>query len=228
MVLDAGFKAAEETGRDGIGVDLFFGGGEPDFAGQAKKGRLVPLRVFETHPELFGEDGADSRNLHRRALLSAGSRVGGHLHVAVRDLLQSGRAQAARESPRPLHGATSAIRDTRAPSPWRIRPRAARSPGPSSCWSRARCSGHSRTNRTTARRALGSRLGGGLATDPADGGERALLHRQRVEDPARRRPGQRGRRHVHRFLRPLLRRRTQRKPAAAARRLDRPASAAPP
>ncbi len=57
MVLDAGFKAAQDTGRPGIGVDMFFGGGEPDFASQAKKGRFVPLRVFETHPELFGEDG---------------------------------------------------------------------------------------------------------------------------------------------------------------------------
>ena len=57
MVLDAGFKAAGETGREGIGVDLFFGGGEPDFTGQAKKGRLVPLRVFDTHPELFTDEG---------------------------------------------------------------------------------------------------------------------------------------------------------------------------
>jgi iron(III) transport system substrate-binding protein len=59
MVLDAGFKAADESTpkRDGIGVDLFFGGGEPDFAGQAKKGRLLPLRVFETRPELFKPDG---------------------------------------------------------------------------------------------------------------------------------------------------------------------------
>ena len=57
MVLDAGFKAAEETKRDGIGVDVFFGGGEPDFAGQAKKGRFVPLRVFESQPELFAKDG---------------------------------------------------------------------------------------------------------------------------------------------------------------------------
>ncbi len=57
MVIDAGFKAAEETGREGIGVDLFFGGGEPDFAGQAKQGRFVPLDVFETNPELFGEGG---------------------------------------------------------------------------------------------------------------------------------------------------------------------------
>ena len=57
MVLDAGFKAAEETKRDGIGIDLFFGGGAPDFSGQAKKGRLAPLRVFESHPEWFGENG---------------------------------------------------------------------------------------------------------------------------------------------------------------------------
>jgi iron(III) transport system substrate-binding protein len=58
MVLDAGFKAAEDGGRQGIGVDMFFGGGEPDFASQAKKGRLIPLRVFEKHPELFVKDGA--------------------------------------------------------------------------------------------------------------------------------------------------------------------------
>ena len=57
MVIDAGFKAAEETGREGIGVDLFFGGGEPDFTAQAKQGRLVPLDVFRTHSELFGDDG---------------------------------------------------------------------------------------------------------------------------------------------------------------------------
>lgn len=57
MVLDAGFKAAEETGRDGIGIDLFFGGGEPDFASQARVGRLAPLDVFESHPEWFTADG---------------------------------------------------------------------------------------------------------------------------------------------------------------------------
>ena len=57
MVLDAGYKAADETKRDGIGVDIFFGGGEPDFASLAKKGRLVPLRVFESHPEYFAAGG---------------------------------------------------------------------------------------------------------------------------------------------------------------------------
>lgn len=57
MVLDAGFKAADEIKKPGIGVDIFFGGGEPDFASQAKKGRLIPLRVFKTHPEWFAEGG---------------------------------------------------------------------------------------------------------------------------------------------------------------------------
>ena len=57
MVLDAGFKAAAETGRPGIGVDLFFGGGEPDFASQAKKSRLEPLRVFKSQPALFATGG---------------------------------------------------------------------------------------------------------------------------------------------------------------------------
>ena len=54
MVLDAGFKAAGETGRAGIGVDVLFGGGEPDFSSQAKRGRLVALEVFKSHPDWFG------------------------------------------------------------------------------------------------------------------------------------------------------------------------------
>lgn len=58
MVIDAGYKAAAETGREGIGVDLFFGGGEPDFSGQAKAGRLVPLDVFTEEPGLFGNGAA--------------------------------------------------------------------------------------------------------------------------------------------------------------------------
>ncbi len=57
MVIDAGYKAAAETGRGGIGVDIFFGGGEYDFSSQAKLGRLVPLEIFEEQPELFGEGG---------------------------------------------------------------------------------------------------------------------------------------------------------------------------
>ncbi len=57
MVIDAGYKAAAETGRDGIGVDLLFGGGEPDFSAQAKQGRLMPLRVFKTRPGWFADGG---------------------------------------------------------------------------------------------------------------------------------------------------------------------------
>jgi len=58
MVLDAGFKAAAETGRPGIGVDVLFGGGEPDFSGQAKRGRLAVLEVFSRHPDWFGPGAA--------------------------------------------------------------------------------------------------------------------------------------------------------------------------
>ncbi|MES2475425.1 MAG: extracellular solute-binding protein [Verrucomicrobiota bacterium] len=57
MVLDAGFKAAQKTRRQGIGVDLFFGGGEPDFSGQARLDRFQRLNVFDNHPEWFAENG---------------------------------------------------------------------------------------------------------------------------------------------------------------------------
>ena len=88
MVLDAGFKAAEETGREGIGVDVFFGGGEPDFAGQAKKGRLVPLRVFEIASRTVSrKDGPIPETFTGERYYPARSRLGGHLHVAVRNLL---------------------------------------------------------------------------------------------------------------------------------------------
>lgn len=56
LVLDASFKAAKETGREGVGIDVFFGGGEPDFASQAKQGRLARAEVFDRHPEWFGEN----------------------------------------------------------------------------------------------------------------------------------------------------------------------------
>lgn len=56
MVLDAGYKAADESGRGGVGMDVYFGGGEPDFSRQAREGRLVPLEVFKRHPEWFGPD----------------------------------------------------------------------------------------------------------------------------------------------------------------------------
>ncbi|WP_035605536.1 ABC transporter substrate-binding protein [Haloferula sp. BvORR071] len=47
---------AEAVKKSGVGMDLFFGGGEPDFAGQMSKDRFVELEVFKTHPEWFKED----------------------------------------------------------------------------------------------------------------------------------------------------------------------------
>lgn len=58
MVLDAGYKAAEEEGRAGVGMDILFGGGVPDFASQQRQGRLVPLEVLKRHPVWFGPDAA--------------------------------------------------------------------------------------------------------------------------------------------------------------------------
>jgi iron(III) transport system substrate-binding protein len=40
----------------GIGVDLFFGGGEFDFNRQARAGRIVPSRILQTHPQWFQPD----------------------------------------------------------------------------------------------------------------------------------------------------------------------------
>jgi ABC-type Fe3+ transport system substrate-binding protein len=55
-VLDSSFKAADDLGSAGVGIDLFFGGGEPDFKLQSEKGRFVALDVFSARPEWFHED----------------------------------------------------------------------------------------------------------------------------------------------------------------------------
>lgn len=55
-VLDGAFSAAEELGRPGVGIDLFFGGGDFEFSLQSSKGRFERLEVFDTHPEWFRED----------------------------------------------------------------------------------------------------------------------------------------------------------------------------
>ncbi|SHI89911.1 ABC-type Fe3+ transport system, substrate-binding protein [Rubritalea squalenifaciens DSM 18772] len=60
MVLDSSFKSAEERlGPDaGIGVDVFFGGGDYIFGKMAERGRFVKLKVFEDHKSWFeGEKG---------------------------------------------------------------------------------------------------------------------------------------------------------------------------
>ena len=55
-VLDSSFKAADDLGSPGVGIDIFFGGGEPDFKLQAEKGRFVELEVFTRHPEWFSDE----------------------------------------------------------------------------------------------------------------------------------------------------------------------------
>lgn len=54
--------AAKEARADflasnvGCGIDLFFGGGSYDFDLQTEAGRIVPTRVFQTHPAWFRDD----------------------------------------------------------------------------------------------------------------------------------------------------------------------------
>lgn len=40
----------------GCGIDLFFGGGTPDFVKQSQAGRLVDSGLMQTHPEWFRDD----------------------------------------------------------------------------------------------------------------------------------------------------------------------------
>jgi len=60
--LDSEFIAAERVarpspvGRAGIGIDLFFGGGQYDHAQQAKKGHLAACGLRQRHPEWLNDD----------------------------------------------------------------------------------------------------------------------------------------------------------------------------
>jgi len=54
-VLDGRFAAADKTGDEGIGIDIFFGGGDYEFGLQAKAGRLAKLKVFDDHPDWFSD-----------------------------------------------------------------------------------------------------------------------------------------------------------------------------
>ncbi len=49
--LDSEYAAAERAGLGGIGVDLFFGGGQYDHARQARKGHTDPCGLRQRHPE---------------------------------------------------------------------------------------------------------------------------------------------------------------------------------
>ncbi|MGB6223140.1 ABC transporter substrate-binding protein [Haloferula sp.] len=55
-VIDGSFAAAEELGKEGTELDLFFGGGTRDFIKQASRGHLAKIEVFDRHPEWFGDD----------------------------------------------------------------------------------------------------------------------------------------------------------------------------
>jgi len=55
MILDGRFATAEKLGDEGIGIDVFFGGGDYEFGVQAKAERFEKLNVFENHPEWFEE-----------------------------------------------------------------------------------------------------------------------------------------------------------------------------
>ncbi|MDA7882185.1 extracellular solute-binding protein [Akkermansiaceae bacterium] len=54
-VLDSAFTSAEANGKEGIGLDIFMGGGVFDFSQQASEGRFVKLDIFEKQAELFQE-----------------------------------------------------------------------------------------------------------------------------------------------------------------------------
>ncbi|MDD5679406.1 MAG: extracellular solute-binding protein [Kiritimatiellae bacterium] len=49
--LDSEFTAAKRVGHNGIGIDLFFGGGQYDHAQQARKGHTAPCGLRQRHPE---------------------------------------------------------------------------------------------------------------------------------------------------------------------------------
>ncbi|MCA9916250.1 MAG: ABC transporter substrate-binding protein, partial [Anaerolineae bacterium] len=55
-ILDGKYAAAEKVGDEGVGIDIFFGGGDYDFKQQGDKGHLAPLEVFAQHPEWFAQD----------------------------------------------------------------------------------------------------------------------------------------------------------------------------
>lgn len=54
-VINGAFAAAEDLGREGTELDVFFGGGTKEFVTAAKAGHLAELEVFTRHPEWFAE-----------------------------------------------------------------------------------------------------------------------------------------------------------------------------
>lgn len=54
-VLDSAFTSAGKNGSEGIGLDLFFGGGVYDFKLQAQEGRFQKMNLFAEKPALFAD-----------------------------------------------------------------------------------------------------------------------------------------------------------------------------
>lgn len=52
-IINGKYAAAKKLGERGIGIDVFFGGGDYDFKLQADMGHLAALGVFTKHPEWF-------------------------------------------------------------------------------------------------------------------------------------------------------------------------------
>ena len=55
-ILNGKYKAAEKVGDAGVGIDVFFGGGDYDFRQQAQAGHLAKLEIFAKRPEWFKQD----------------------------------------------------------------------------------------------------------------------------------------------------------------------------
>lgn len=55
-ILNGKYEAAKKVGDEGIGIDVFFGGGDYDFRKQADAGHLAKLEVFEKHPKWFDKN----------------------------------------------------------------------------------------------------------------------------------------------------------------------------
>jgi len=76
----------------GCGIDVFFGGGTYDFERQATAGRLLPLRIFQIHPEWFSDDVIPQRfcdeEFWDRQHLWAGTVIGSYGILYNRDSLR--------------------------------------------------------------------------------------------------------------------------------------------
>ncbi|MEP4079658.1 ABC transporter substrate-binding protein [Haloferula sp.] len=55
-IVDGSFAAADDLGKEGTELDIFFGGGTRDFIKQASRGHLAKIDAFEAHPEWFSDE----------------------------------------------------------------------------------------------------------------------------------------------------------------------------